>query len=174
MKLDYKILKNPSIKELKLIQKWKNNTKIKHLTTVHRSSDDLKKRTLLANIIEEYAENQDTTRYLIILDEKPIGEINYQWNSRHLFKKHDKTAWTGIMIGKDDVRGKGLGTLALKYLEKQITKQDANRIELGVFAFNKPALNLYFKMGYRKIGRIPNLTYWNGKLWDSIQLEKNL
>jgi len=43
---------------------------------------------------------------------------------------------------------------------------------LSVFEFNKPALVLYQKLGYQEIGRISKLTFWNGKLWNSIQMEK--
>jgi RimJ/RimL family protein N-acetyltransferase len=174
MNLTYKILETPTLEELNLIEKWRNDPKIKYLTSVHKCEEDLKVRTTQSSLIEEYSDNQDTFRYLIILDKQPIGEINYQWNSRHLIKKIGKTAWAGIVIGETTAQSKGIGTQALNFLEEQIIHDKADRIELGVFEFNKPALGLYLKSGYKEIGRISNLTYWNGRLWDSIQLEKNL
>jgi hypothetical protein len=32
----------------------------------------------------------------------------------------------------------------------------------------------YQKAGYREIGRIPDFTYWNDKMWQDIRMEKYL
>jgi RimJ/RimL family protein N-acetyltransferase len=53
-----------------------------------------------------------------------------------------------------------------------IKKESYNRIELGVFEFNTVAIGLYKKMGYNEIGRIEDFTYWNGKMWQDIRMEK--
>jgi RimJ/RimL family protein N-acetyltransferase len=77
-------------------------------------------------------------------------------------------------IGEASARNKGIGTKALIYLEKQIKSQGIIRIELGVFAFNKPALKLYKKSGYQEIGCVDDFTYYQGKMWASIHMEKYL
>ncbi|WP_342710115.1 GNAT family protein [Lentibacillus persicus] len=51
-------------------------------------------------------------------------------------------------------------------------KAGNQRIELGVFEFNKPAYKLYQKLGYREIGRIHQFTYWQGSMWSDIRMEK--
>ena len=56
--------------------------------------------------------------------------------------------------------------------EEEIRKAGCKRIELGVFEFNEPAKKLYQKMGYAEIGRIPNFTFWQGKMWTDIRMEK--
>ena len=84
------------------------------------------------------------------------------------------SAWIGISIGEASARGKGTGTQAMEYLEEQIKTQDLRRIELGVFEFNTNAMKLYEKMGYREIGRIEEFTYWQGKMWTDIRMEKRL
>ena len=174
LNITYKTLDTPTDNELELIEKWRNNPKIKPLVTVHRCDDDLTKKTSISMLIKEYADKEYTRRFLILWDGQPVGEINYQWNSRHLLNKDGKTAWVGILIGEDYARGKGLGFKAIQFLEKQIIKDKGNRIELGVFEFNKPALGLYKKLGYQEIGRVSELTFWNGKLRASIQLEKTI
>ncbi|MFK8010892.1 MAG: GNAT family N-acetyltransferase [Marinicellaceae bacterium] len=174
MKLTYKPLINPSKEEMDLLQNWRNDPKIKHLFSVHKNEDDLNTAINLKRLNDEYTRHKDTYRYLISLRNQPIGEINYQCNPKHLIKSQENTAWVGIVIGESFARAKGVGTQAMKYLEEQIMSQKFDRIELGVFEFNQPALNLYLKSGYKEIGRIPKLTYWKGRLWDSIHLEKKL
>lgn len=53
-------------------------------------------------------------------------------------------------------------------------EQGLKRIELGVFEFNQQAQKLYQKLGYKEIGRIDNFTYWQGKMWTDIRMEKYL
>ena len=47
-------------------------------------------------------------------------------------------------------------------------------MELGVFEFNTRALKLYQKLGYTEIARIDAFTYWEGKMWQDIRMEKYL
>lgn len=100
--------------------------------------------------------------------------MNYQVDPKHLYKKEVGTAWVGLNIGNESARGKGIGTLAMKYLEEQIRAQGFQRIELGVFEFNTNAIKLYQKLGYQEIGRIKNFTNWQGRLWQDIRMEKYL
>mgnify|MGYP000551154996 CR=1 FL=1 len=100
--------------------------------------------------------------------------MSFQIDFDHLFKKEPGTAWIGLGLGEASARGKGVGMLAMDYLEKQIHAQGLHRIELGVFAFNAPAIKLYKKLGYQEIGRIESFTYWQGKMWQNICMEKYL
>jgi RimJ/RimL family protein N-acetyltransferase len=100
--------------------------------------------------------------------------VEYQANPGHLYKKETSSAWAAINIGEQDARGKGIGTLAMKYLEEQIKAQGFQRIELGVFEFNANAIKLYQKLGYREIGRVNDFTFWQGRLWQDIRMEKFL
>jgi len=60
------------------------------------------------------------------------------------------------------------------YLEEEIKAQGLKRIELGVFEFNTNAIKLYRKMGFEEIGRIDDFTYWDGRMWGDIRMEKYL
>ena len=112
--------------------------------------------------------------YLIYLSGRLIGEMDYQVDPAHLYKKEVGTAWLGITIGEESGRGKGIGYQALLFLEAQIKLQGLKRIELGVFEFNTNAIKLYQKSGFREIGRIEGFTYWQGRMWQDIRLEKYL
>ena len=100
--------------------------------------------------------------------------MNFQTDFIHLYKHEPDTAWLGMGIGEASARNKSVGTQALAYLEEQIKQQGLKRIELGVFEFNEPALKLYQKRGYQEIGRIKDFTYWQGKMWTDIRMEKYL
>jgi RimJ/RimL family protein N-acetyltransferase len=50
----------------------------------------------------------------------------------------------------------------------------AIRAELGVFEFNERAQALYRRLGHREFNRIPNFTFWNGKMWTDIRMGKDL
>ena len=112
--------------------------------------------------------------YLINFEEALVGEISFQIDPKQLYRKEKGSAWIGINIGEASARGKGIGVQAMKYLEEQISKQGLKRIELGVFEFNANAINLYKKMGYQEIARINYFTYWQGKMWQDIRMEKRL
>lgn len=110
--------------------------------------------------------------YLIYLDGQLVGEMDYQIDPSHLYKPEAGTAWIGITIGEAAGRGKGLGGKAMQFLEAQIKAHGLARIELGVFAFNTPAIRLYQKLQYLEIGRINDFTYWQTKMWPDIRMEK--
>jgi ribosomal protein S18 acetylase RimI-like enzyme len=76
------------------------------------------------------------------------------------------------VIGEEVARGKGVGYQAMQYIEEQIKLHGLKRIELGVFEFNTNAIHLYQKLGYVKIARNEGFTYWQGKMWADIRMEK--
>jgi len=112
--------------------------------------------------------------YLIRLGGTLVGEMNFQIDPGHLFKKEQGTAWIGITIGEAAARGRGLGALALDFLEGEIRRAGMRRIELGVFEFNLNAIKLYTRLGYAEIGRLDAFTFWDGKMWQDIRMEKYL
>ena len=115
---------------------------------------------------------QDHHIYLIYLDKQLVGEMNFMVDPPHLYKYEPGTAWIGITIGEQEGRGKGIGYKAISYLEEQIKNEGLQRIELGVFEFNKQAVSLYKRMGYSEIGSIRDFTFWQGRMWSDIRMEK--
>jgi len=110
--------------------------------------------------------------YLIHRGAELIGEMNYQIDPAHVYKKEAGTGWIGITIGEESARGQGIGNLAIAHLEAEIKKAGLKRIELGVFEFNENALKLYTRLGYQRTGVIDDFTYWRGKMWRDIRMEK--
>lgn len=151
--------------------RWENDPQLIPFMRPNQNQADLDKRTVITmdGLAERMKHHQI---HLIYLNDRLVGEVNYTIDPAHLFKKESGTAWIGIDIGEAAARGKGIGYFAMKYLEEQIKLAGYKRIELGVFEFNTNAIKLYQKSGYREIGRINDFTYWQGKMWQDIRMEK--
>ena len=59
-------------------------------------------------------------------------------------------------------------------MAKEKLKTNLKLIELGVFAENKIAINLYKKIGFVEVARIPNRFQQNGKIMDEIVMHYTL
>jgi RimJ/RimL family protein N-acetyltransferase len=164
-------LTEPTPNIVEAFMRWENDPLLIPLSRPNQTEEDLERRQSITSddLLQRLAHDRI---YLIYLDRELVGEMNYQVDPRHLFKKEPGTAWIGITIGEAHARGKGVGRLALQHLEQQIGSRGLPRIELGVFEFNAPAHALYQKMGYNEIGRIKDFTYWNGQMWQDIRMEK--
>jgi len=171
MNIQFKKLTNPTIEIAEYLSKWENDPALIPLIRPNPNKEALLRRepVTVSNLVQRL---EHTQMYLIYLDGQLIGEMNYQVNPGHLFKKESGTAWIGIEIGEEIGRGKGIGLLALQYLEEEIKKQGLKRIELGVFEFNTNAIKLYQKLGYKEIVRIEGFTFWQDKMWQDIRMEK--
>jgi len=164
-------LTEPTTELVEVLNCWENDPALIHLIRPNQNQSGLDRRekiTLdgLKNRLESHP------MYLIYLDDKLIGEMNFMVDPGHLYKKEPGTAWIAITIGESIGRGKGIGYAAIQHLEEQIKEQGLNRIELGVFGFNTQAQKLYHKLGYQEIGRIENFTFWQGEMWTDIRMEK--
>jgi len=88
----------------------------------------------------------------------------------HLNLKN-KSAKLGISIGDKNYWGKGYGIEATQLLLNHgFTKLKLHRIELGVYNYNKRAINLYKKFGFKKEGVKREAVFWKGKFYDLIQM----
>ena len=157
-----------------MMNKWANDPLLVHLMRPNPSKEDLEKKMLItAKTLTERLEKSDQI-YLIYAAGALVGEMSFQVDPQHLLKDEKGSAWIGIGIGEVSARGQGVGGQAMRYLEEEIRVQGLKRIELGVFEFNANAIKLYKKMGYKEIARIDNFTYWQGKMWQDIRMEKRL
>ncbi|HUF00342.1 MAG TPA: GNAT family N-acetyltransferase [Anaerolineales bacterium] len=161
----------PTTDVLEHPSRWENDPTLIHLIRPNRNKEAFEMREVLTvQDLEERLVHNHT--FLIYLGNQLIGEMDYQIEPKHLYKNETGTAWIGIIVGEETGSGKGIGSRALKYLEEEIKQQSLKRIELGVFEFNPTAFRLYQKAGYTEIARIPNFTYWQGKMWQDIRMEK--
>lgn len=173
MKLNFVQLTEPTPEIIAAINRWHNDPDLRHFIRPNQNQADLEREELIT--VEEMIHRLEHVHtYLLYLDEQLIGEMNYMVDPGHLYKKEPGTAWIGITIGESAGRDKGLGAPAMQYLAEQIQAKGLKRIELGVFEFNTRAIRLYEKLGYREIGRVNDFTYWQGKLWQDIRMEKRI
>jgi RimJ/RimL family protein N-acetyltransferase len=173
MTIQFKRLLEPNRSIVDAINRWENDPSLIPLIRPNSNKSELEHREEVT--LEELTKRLEHHHsYLIYLDEKLVGEMNFMVDPGHLFKKAKGTAWIGITIGEEAGRGTGIGYKAIQFLEEEIKKQGLKRIELGVFEFNERAFKLYQKLGYKEIGRIENFTYWQDKMWKDIRMEKIL
>lgn len=171
MDVRFERLTKPTAEIAGYFNKWENDPRLIHLIRVNRDQESLEKTiTVTVKDLEEWLGRKQI--YLIYLQNQVVGEIEFQIDPKHLYKNDVSTAWVAIMIGEESARGKGIGYIALQYLEREIQALGLRRMELGVFEFNTNAIKLYQRLGYREIGRIPDFTFWQGKLWADIRMEK--
>ena len=155
------------------IHKWANDPAIIPFIRPNPTEESLNNKETVT--IESLTKRLEYTRiYLIYAESRLVGEISFQVDPDQLYKKETGSAWIGINIGEESARGKGIGIQAMQYLEQEIKAYGLRRIELGVFEFNVNAIKLYKKMGYQEIIRIDDYTFWQGKMWQDIRMEKLL
>lgn len=166
-------LTEPSEEIAATFTRWENDPAVIPLIRLNKDQDALEKRkiTTLEILTERLKDHQI---FLIHLDDQFVGEVNFMIDPAILYKKEPGTAWIGIDIGEKDARGRGVGSAAMQYVEQQIRLDGYNRIELGVFEFNHKAIKLYQRSKYNEIGRLDDFTYWQGKMWQDIRMEKYL
>ena len=173
MNLEFKKLTEPTSEIVEFFDKWENDPALIPFIRPNKDREALELREPVSvKDLDQRLEHNHI--YLIYLDGQLIGEMDYQIDPKHLYKKEPGTAWIGIMIGEENGRGKGIGVPAMQFLEEEIQEQGLKHIELGVFEFNTNALRLYQKLGYKEFARIDNFTYWQDRMWQDIRMEKYL
>ncbi|KPL60156.1 GNAT family N-acetyltransferase [Rossellomorea vietnamensis] len=173
MNLHIKKLTHPNTTILKALNQWDNDPDLIPFIHPNQNREELEQQSDMN--LDELKDRLDSHHtFLLYLENKLVGEMNYMIDPGHLYKKVRGTAWVGITIGDPGARGRGIGYKAIRHLEMEIKKHGLNRIELGVFEFNTQAYKLYRQMGYQEIARIPDFTYWNDKMWSDIRMEKVL
>ena len=78
----------------------------------------------------------------------------------------------GVLIGNPKHQRKGYGTEALKLiLDYGFSFLNLRNISLNVFEYNKPAYNLYKKIGFKEAGRLRKAVEIMGKTYDVIIMD---
>jgi len=77
----------------------------------------------------------------------------------------------GIIV-REDFRGLGLGEILIDYAIRESKKlKDKTKIVLSCFSTNSKALNLYNKLGFKKIGVRKKQFYMNDQFYDEVLME---
>lgn len=156
--------------------KWENDPELYHLLVPIMDKDKSEPIKTFESLKKTFVEKPDyASSIFIILDgKKPVGNFSIQLDPEHLMNKVEGTSWLGLTIGEKAYWGKGVAKIAMDYFEAESKRRGASRVELGTFEFNERAYSFYKKIGYVEIGRLDKFTYWNGKYWDDIRMEKIL
>ncbi len=86
--------------------------------------------------------------------------------------KVDRKAMFGISIGEKSYWDKGYGQEATKLiLDYGFNLLNLNSVMLGVFSYNKRAINCYKKIGFREIGKRRQARIVCGKKYDIILMD---
>ena len=76
-------------------------------------------------------------------DNELVGYLGYE-----IKEKATKFIWIDELVITEKEREKGYGTLLMNEIKNIQEKENIQRIELNVFAFNESAVKLYKKLGY--------------------------
>ncbi|MEH7095205.1 GNAT family N-acetyltransferase [Neobacillus vireti] len=128
--------------------------------------------------LEKYIENankedSDTLAYKVINREtkEVIGHISLG----RIDRKNNSARIGKVLVGKKDVRSKGIGLQMIQAILKIAFDQlHLHRVSLGVFDFNIAAIACYEKAGFIKEGLLRDSSrngneYWS--LWEMSMLE---
>ena len=91
--------------------------------------------------------------------------------ARFVFESWGETAWGWLLVIKDNMRRKGLGTYLFKETCKRLKKMGYSRLMTDVYVKNKSSINWHNKVGYKNVGRVKD---WFGKNKDAVIFLKEL
>jgi diamine N-acetyltransferase len=111
--------------------------------------------------------NARTFTIYALPDYRPIGTINlHQINHVH------RKANLGVMIAEPDLRGRGLGTEAVRLIvDYGFTAMNLHSIWLTTFEFNIAGRKAYARAGFKEVGRRRQSRYRAGRFWDEIHMD---
>ena len=171
MNIKFKEITENDNNDFELIAKWDNQDDIKYFIRPNFKEGEIEDITV-ESILKGFKANYNKKIYIILCNNKKIGYISIDTNFLGLYKKDQDSAWIGICIGESDYRGMGISKKAMSYLEEKSRELNKRRMELGVFEYNKRAIELYKRMGYRKIGENKKFIYYDGNWYNDIRMEK--
>ena len=115
-----------------------------------------------------YEPPKNMHRYAIVLLENDalIGSISLH-NIDHL----NRNAYIGIFIGGEENRNNGYGAEAIRLiLDYGFNTMNLHSINLTVHVDNYAGILCYKKVGFREVGRLPEVLFIDGKYVDKIYM----
>lgn len=111
---------------------------------------------------------KDMQRYAIVLldNNTLIGSISLH-NINHL----NRNAFIGIFIGGEENRGQGYGAEAIRLiLNYGFKTMNLHSINLTVHSDNEADIRCYKKVGFREVGKLPEVVFKNGEYVDKVYM----
>ncbi|MEG0693415.1 MAG: GNAT family N-acetyltransferase [Oscillospiraceae bacterium] len=173
MNIQFKQLVEDNISDFELITKWDNDVETKYFIRPNFKEGEIEDIGV-DELIAHFKSINPKFIYIILYNGIKIGYVSVESNVEHLYTKDKNSAWISICIGEKEYRGMGIGEYAMGFLEEKSKKLNCDRIELGVFEYNKTARAFYEKIGYTAIAIIKDFVYYNGQWRNDIRMEKNI
>ncbi|MGL5314989.1 MAG: GNAT family N-acetyltransferase [Peptostreptococcaceae bacterium] len=171
MNINFRELREEDVFDFNLIAKWDNQDEIKYMIRPNFNEGEIDE-IRGADLLLSFRANPDKYVYIIQDGEEKIGYVSIESKFNRLYKKLDNSSWISICVGDNRYRGKGVGKIAMAFLEEKSRQLKNNRIELGVFEYNTNARAFYKKTGYVEIGENKEFIYYDGKWQSDIRMEK--
>jgi len=172
MKIDFVRLEKNNVAHYRAKHKWLSDEEINYLFTPQFVPTKIEVPTL-KELMEYFDERDSLYNFMIYMGDEIVGDFQIDYQFKMLYSK-EPSAWIGITIGDEQARGKGVGRQVMAFIEEHVKSKGFNRIELGVFAFNKKAIKFYENIGYKRIAEIKGFTFYNGKYHSDYRYEKRL
>lgn len=102
-------------------------------------------------------------RIVAEVDKKVVGYVSIKISSNCFSHR----GWLGIMIRKE-YRNLGLGTELLKYAIREAKKRGLKLILLETSSYNKAAIHVFKKVGFKEVGIIPHGLRVNNEYIDTL------
>lgn len=154
--------------DLPYMRKWVNDPEIvDHLSDIFLHAQSLQEtESFLTMVLTGQAQNE---KHFVIADKTTaeymgqIDLIKIDWKNR--------MGEMGIVIGRKDLLGKGIGAEAIKLLQDFVFQRlNLNRLQLIVHDYNERAQQCYKKCGFVEEGRLRQSFFINGKYTDRIYM----
>ncbi|MDI6824231.1 MAG: GNAT family protein [Bacillota bacterium] len=108
--------------------------------------------------------------FVIALNDDPdltyigsVGLHNIDYRNRH--------CEIGIVIGREDLLGQGLGAEAIRLvLGFAFDFPNMHKVNIRTYEYNERGLRCYRRCGFREEGRVRQQRYYGGRYWDEILL----
>lgn len=172
MMIDFVPIDYHNMRDCETLSKWFNDPEINYLLSPNfQQGDQPSISPVHISKINAYSKFEKYA-YFILCDGLFVGDVNIIDNPDFLLKTNENSGWLGITIGEKPYRGLGIGKIAMNFIEQTAKEIGFNRIELGVFEFNKKAIEFYKKLGYQQFGVVPKFTFYKGIWYDDLRFEK--
>lgn len=166
------ILKSPTPEQAQMLldhltRVFKNNYRNFNRPAEYWESLPLEKEE---QILKEHAEAPNKFMLSAFYKGKIVGNIGL-FGFDFPFGKHSARFGLGI---EDEYQNLGLGSALLNYCMEEAKKLNVHSLELAVRTFNDPAIRLYEKCGFRRVGEMKEIAFIDGKFYDEYIYQKIL
>lgn len=163
-------LKKFEVQDLKKIKEWyteKTEWKLWDAPWEKAEYDEEKQKTYR----KQRTENSPCFEYEIIYNQKHVGWISaYYMTDDFKYNELEKTnnIAIGIDIPDETIRGKGVGTEAIKEYLKYFKKLGYSKIYTQTWSGNFRMIHVAEKIGFKEVNRFKDIRSVNGKKYDAL------